>query len=65
MSNPSPKFLKPSPGLTFTQRKSLGLGEPVKFVRDPLATPPRTFVNAAIRSDYRPGDGESRVYTTC
>lgn len=62
MANPNPRYLKPQVGLTATQRKSLGL-EQVKYIRDPEATPPRTFVNASMPKGYRSGDGEQRVYT--
>lgn len=64
MSNQNPTFLKPHDGLTATQRKSLGLGPPIKFVRDPAATPSRTFVNSTITSPYRTGDGEQANYTS-
>lgn len=63
MANPNPRYLKPQVGLTATQRKSLGLGDPVKYVRNTEATPPRTFVNASMPKGYRSGDGEQRVYT--
>ena len=62
MANPNPRYLKPQEGLTATQRKSLGLGDPVKYVRDPETTPPRVWVNASMPVGYRPGDGEQRVY---
>jgi hypothetical protein len=55
-------FSPPTNKLNPTQRKSLGLGPAVKFVRDPAATPSREFVNAAIKQSYRTGDGEQSNY---
>lgn len=57
----SPSFLKSSNEVTETQRKTLGL-ERVKFVRNPLSTPSRTFVNASVKAPYSTGDGERANY---
>lgn len=55
-------YTPPTNKLNPTQRKSIGLGDPVKFVRDPGAVPSRTFVNASMKQQYRSGDGEQSNY---
>lgn len=60
MTTKNPKFLKPTAGLTDTQRKSLGLPRTPPRVRHPDEATSIVICAASAPRGYVPGEGESR-----
>lgn len=54
----SATYLKPSEGLTASQRRTLGLARTPPRKRDPREATPTTICNSTTRDRYRTGDGE-------